>query len=253
MDLTGTLHVGSTPLPGAVEAVNKLVASKRVKLRVLTNTSNKSLSTLHQQLHDMGFVSIEKDQIFTSVLATKHYLKQNGLRPFCIMEDTCDFDNIPLDPPHNCVVVALAPSKSDYQHLNQAYQILQEFPDNLICMHRGTYIKNEAGGQDLGPGAFVAALEAASGSITAKVMGKPSREFFESACFPDVASEEMCMVGDSVAMDVYDGFGTNILVKTGKYKAGDEEKGACTVAVPSIVEAVDYILQHVAIDEFVAK
>ena len=42
------------------------------------------------------------------------------------------------------------------------------------------------------------------------------------------------------------GIGTTILKQTGKYRVGDEDTVLRTVVVPSIVEAVDYILQHPA-------
>jgi HAD superfamily hydrolase (TIGR01458 family) len=168
------------------------------------------------------------------------------------MEDISDFvGTINMDPPHNCVVVGLAPTKFEYLHLNQAYKILQEYPDNLIAIHRGNYIKTEEDGSSgfsLGPGAFVAALEAASSGTTAKVMGKPSLEFFQSVLWNEVEAAEVCMVGDDVIGDIQGaqqaGIGTTILVQTGKYRMGDESKCAPTIMVPSIVEAVDYILSH---------
>eukprot|EP00536_Pseudo-nitzschia_multiseries_P014147 jgi/Psemu1/310663/fgenesh1_kg.663_\ len=80
--------------------------------------------------------------------------------------------------------------------------------------------------------------------------------------FQTISMDEVCMIGDDVLVDCWGaltaGIGTAILVQTGKYRAGDEEKltantieqqqqqqqfsGAFLVC-PSIVEAADLILK----------
>ncbi|MEK1931201.1 MAG: HAD-IA family hydrolase, partial [Pararhizobium sp.] len=77
---------------------------------------------------------------------------------------------------------------------------------------------------DAGP--FVEALECASGT-KARLFGKPSPEFFLAAvastgCDP----ADVAMVGDDAQSDVAGalsaGIGMGILVRTGKYRHGDE-------------------------------
>ena len=312
LDLSGTLHVGETPIPGAVESVQRLIDAG-IRVRFLTNTSKVSFRQLLSQLHRMGFSSIiQPDTLWTSVMATKHYLQKNSLRPFCLMEDTSDFTTtttitttdttkdddgirsastaaslIPLDPPHNCVVVGLAPSHFHYNRLNQAFDILRKHP-KLIAIHRAFYYKagsssssqkdNPPPSQEqeqqelsLGPGGFVTCLEQASGCPPAIVMGKPSREFFHSALWQDendvqsddesssssssFSARHVCMVGDDIVQDIEGaqraGIGTTVLVQTGKYQEGDETKMheggepiTPTAVVPSIVQAVDFILNE---------
>ena len=281
VDLSGTIHVGDMAVPGAVEAVGRLrhpsspsssaapssdnqreQAAPPLQVRFLTNTSTKSSSDLLEQLRRIGFASsssspsiIEKSDLVTSVLATRDYLLRNGMRPYCITEDATasDLDGVDLDPPHDSVVVGLAPTRLDYRHMNRAFRILLDNPGNLVAVHRANYVRDVDDGQlSLGPGGFVAALEAASGCRPATVVGKPSKAFFESAMWPDIPASETCMVGDDVVQDVKGaidaGIGTTILVKTGKYRDGDETKlgdgVAPTVTCDSIVEAVDYILRN---------
>uniref|UniRef100_A0A7S3P8U2 Haloacid dehalogenase-like hydrolase domain-containing protein 2 n=1 Tax=Amphora coffeiformis TaxID=265554 RepID=A0A7S3P8U2_9STRA len=260
IDLSGTLHVGDTLIPGAVQALDRLRQSN-YRIRFLTNTSAKSSTALRAQLETMGIQmqpeEDDEDQLVTSVLATRHYLlqqqnptNQGQLRPFCLMEDTSDLKGVPLDPPHNCVVVGLAPSQFHYASLNQAFRILLEHPDGLIAIHRANYLRDGTdGGLSLGPGGFVAALETASGCQPAKVMGKPSAEFFASALWDDLPSDQVCMIGDDVIQDIQGaanaGIGMRVLVQTGKYREGDQAKlpdGVVSATVPSIVEAVEYIL-----------
>jgi len=133
--------------------------------------------------------------MITSLKATTEYVGKKKLKPLLLLEDASDF-HLPVDVTnnegsnlesslkennYNSVVVGLAPSKSRYEHLNDAFQILLEHPDNLIAVHRGNYLRDEQGKLSFGLGAFVAALEMASGCSHAKIMGKPSVEIFESA------------------------------------------------------------------------
>ena len=89
------------------------------------------------------------------------------------------------------VIIGLAPDVLDYTHLNQAFRILKRevVPRNsesfvnregtvtMIATHKAKYVQTPTG-LSLGPGPFVAALEAATGQ-TAQVVGKPTRSFFE--------------------------------------------------------------------------
>jgi HAD superfamily hydrolase (TIGR01458 family) len=185
-------------------------------------------------------------ELVTSVLATRNYLVQHNLKPLCLMEDTSDLQGVvDLAPPHNCVVVGLAPSKFNYATLNQAFRILLQHP-RLIAIHKANYLRDADGELSLGPGGFCTALETAA-NVKAVVMGKPSKDFFESTLWDDIPASETCMIGDDVLQDVQGahdaGIGTSILVKTGKYRPGDEAKAPKSVVVhDSIVEAIDFIL-----------
>lgn len=274
IDLSGTLHIGDQPIPGAREALQRLRYSGR-RVRFLTNTSAKSTAQLLEQLNGPQLqLNIQKDEIVTSVLATAAYVKKHQLKPLCLMEDVSDlpFEVQQLQPSKgqpavstasfDSVVVGLAPSQFHYQQLNAAFRILLQYPSNLIAIHRGNYVRDANDHElSLGPGAFVTALETASNCAVAKIMGKPSREFFASALWDDVAADEACMIGDDVSADINGaldvGMGIAILVQTGKYRKGDEEKAKINSkkdgkddsslvtnfqVCPSFVEAVDYIL-----------
>jgi len=256
IDLSGTLHVGDTPIDGAVQAMERLKEAD-IPTLFLTNTTKVSSQTLHQQLQDMGFTSISPQNIMTSTLACRTFLQQHDLRPYCLLESLEDFQgHVPLEPPHDSVVVGLAPSKFDYNHFNQAFSILQNtcnMTHALIAIHRGMYYRDSNQQLSLGPGGFVTCLEDASNK-RAVVIGKPNPEFYQAALqqlhMSDYFSENVCMVGDDVSSDICGaheaGVGTTILVQTGKYQAGDEHKAPTeSIVVPSIVQAVDYILlQH---------
>ena len=123
---------------------------------------------------------------------------------------------------YDSVVIGLAPSLLTYANLNTAFRILLSVPQSpLIATHRAKYIRVASEAKDaseaqgpvslsLGPGPFVAALEAAAG-IQAEVVGKPTRAFFETVIndfgfesVPQISSEDarIAIVGDDVETDL---------------------------------------------------
>lgn len=75
IDLSGTIHIGQNAIPGAYQAIQKLL-KHNIKVLFLTNTSKISSSSLLQQLRDIGFDDsvIQNDAIMTSVGACRQYL-----------------------------------------------------------------------------------------------------------------------------------------------------------------------------------
>ena len=174
-----------------------------------------------------------------------------------------------VDEEYDSVVVGLAPSLFNYDHLNIAFRTLMSKPPKpFIATHRARYIRVSSDSSEssntqntdntlsLGPGPFVAALETAAG-VQAQVVGKPSRAFFESviSSLPDSSSvneeSKTAIIGDDVETDLGGGavelglwrvLGEFLLacvmssceadftaVKTGKYRPGDENRSG---AVP---------------------
>jgi ribonucleotide monophosphatase NagD (HAD superfamily) len=95
-------------------------------------------------------------------------------------------------------------------------------------------------------GAFLRAIEFAAG-VEATIVGKPNAEFFHRVLATTGASaERTLMVGDDVFGDVEGALKAGIgacLVRTGKYREGDEARVAGRFSVvDSIVEAVELAL-----------
>ena len=284
IDVSGTLHVGRNAVPGAASACRRLLRRQREgrgpKVLFLTNTSQIPSGELLARLREAGFDESaipSPDCIMTSVGATRMFLLDNGLRPYCLLEDALletDLRDVDTKYDPNCVLVGLAPGKLDYGRLNVAYRLLLRWrgedevasssvdgrprpppPPRLIAVHRSERHRDADGMMSLGPGGFVSLLENAvpGCSASARVVGKPSRDFYLAALSRlgvDDPSEAV-MVGDDVVGDVRGaldaGFGRAVLVRTGKYVGGDETSGAGaapTLTVDSIVEAVDYILAN---------
>ncbi|XP_043226785.1 haloacid dehalogenase-like hydrolase domain-containing protein 2 isoform X1 [Amphibalanus amphitrite] len=246
IDLSGTLHIDNTKIPGAVEALEKL-RTCGVPLRFVTNTTKESLSVLHGLLTALGF-RLERREVFSSLAAARRLVERRQLRPLLLLQPEAleDFDGVNTEKPDS-VLVGLAPDKFNYETLTEAFRLVLDGAA-LIAVHKARYYRRPDG-LALGPGPFVAALEYATGR-RAEAVGKPEREFFHSAlaelgCRP----EEAVMIGDDVQQDVggaQEAGLAGLLVRTGKYRPGDE----ATISPPpwhvadAFPEAVEHVLRQ---------
>ncbi|KAL8204252.1 UNVERIFIED_CONTAM: Haloacid dehalogenase-like hydrolase domain-containing protein 2 [Gekko kuhli] len=246
VDLSGTLHVEDSAVPGAQEALKRL-RSAPVQIRFVTNTTKACKRDLLERLKKLDF-DIQEDEIFTSLTAARNLLEEKRVRPLLLVEDGAlrDFGGLDTSDP-NAVVIGLAPEHFNYQTMNKAFHLILDGAP-LIAVHKARYYKRKDG-LALGPGPFVTGLEYAT-DTQATVVGKPERTFFLEAlrgtsCVP----EEAVMIGDDCRDDV--GGAQNagmlgILVKTGKYRPGDEGKinPPPYLTCESFPQAVDHILRH---------
>jgi HAD superfamily hydrolase (TIGR01458 family) len=248
IDLSGTLHVDDMVIPGAVAAVDKL-RKTGIPIRFVTNTTKESKRMLHQRLTTMGF-HIHPDEIFTSITAARKILEAKKWRPWLLVSDEAmeDFEGLPTNDP-NAILIGLAPEKLSYENMNKAFNMVFNEGAHLVAIHKSRYYQTKHG-LALGPGAFVSGLEFAA-DTKAQVVGKPDAAFFLSA-IPGFLSthklNEIVMIGDDVKDDVLGALKTGlsaILVKTGKYKNGDEDKiePHPTFIADDIVQAINYILE----------
>ncbi|XP_061590368.1 haloacid dehalogenase-like hydrolase domain-containing protein 2 [Cololabis saira] len=246
IDLSGTLHIEDTAVPGAQDALNRLRQAS-VAIKFVTNTTKECKRNLLERLKRLNFDLTEKE-LFTSLSAARSLLEQKQLRPMLLVEDSAleDFTGVVTSEP-NAVVIGLAPNHFSYQTLNRAFRMILEGAP-IIAIHKARYYKRKDG-LALGPGPFVAGLEYAT-DCKATVVGKPEKTFFAQAlsdlgCSPSDA----VMIGDDARDDVCGAQNAGmlgILVRTGKYREGDENKidPPPHLTCNSFTDAVDHILQN---------
>ncbi len=244
IDLCGTLHVGRTPLPGAIEAVARL-RREGYRVRFVSNTSSKSRRHLQKVLGEIGF-DIALEELFTAPQVVRRYLLKHQLRPYLLVHPDLEeeFADLPQQDP-NAVVVGCALQHFTYAKLNHAFRLLKGGAQ-LIATGRSACFEGRDGLQlDAGP--FVAALEYAAGT-EALVLGKPSYAFFAAAreAF-SCPLERVTMIGDDARSDVGAALAAGmggILVQTGKYRPGDEALigHAGAVVAADMSKAVELIL-----------
>lgn len=123
------------------------------------------------------------------------------------------------------VIVGDLGSAWTYEALNVAFRRLQEGAELVACQKNRFWQTAEGLTLDAGP--FVAALEYASGR-EAVIVGKPAAAFFHAALADlDIQPREAVMVGDDAEVDAGGAISAGLggwLVRTGKYRPGDESR-----------------------------
>ncbi|MEZ5528971.1 MAG: TIGR01458 family HAD-type hydrolase [Porticoccaceae bacterium] len=224
LDLDGVLFVGDAPVPGAADAV-RAARNEGLILRFLTNTATQPRHHLIEKLAAMD-ITVAEDELYTAPIAAKEYIQQHGLRPYCLIHPDIECDMAGLDGTDpNCVLLGDARDQLNYSNLNRAFQLCINGAA-LIGIGMNRYFKNETGLMlDAGP--FIRAIEWAAGT-EAMIMGKPGRDFFLQVVASTPFQPERClMVGDDVSGDVEGSIHAGLmgcLVRTGKYRPGDEDK-----------------------------
>jgi HAD superfamily hydrolase (TIGR01458 family) len=243
IDLDGVLYVGDKAIKGARESID-LLRDRKYTFRFVSNTTRKCRNTIAEQLSSMGF-DIPVEYIFTPPLAAVACLKNAGKHRCYLLttgdvyqdfEQECIVDNNTMV---DFVIIGDAGDKLTYETLNIAFRHLMNGAD-LIALEKDRYWMTP-GGLSLSAGPFVQALEFATG-ITATIVGKPSKTFFELALRDmGLRADQVAMIGDDILTDI-GGARTigmqGILVRTGKYR---KETVDTAVVKPSCI--IDSIAQ----------
>ena len=228
LDIDGVLAVSWEALPGSVEAMKQLRADG-VPFRLITNTTTKTRADLAETLRTAGF-DVAVEEIVTAVVATAGYLggSHPGAKVFVLSdgEATGDLSGVDLVGVDEADVIVIGGANDDFTYgtMNRIFRRLMDGAV-LVGMHRNLFWKTDQG-WELDGGAYIAGLEEASGT-TATICGKPERAYFEAALdMLGVDAEHAAMVGDDIVNDVLGAQAsglTGVLVRTGKYRTGDEE------------------------------
>ena len=224
LDLSGVLYEGESLVPGAVAAVNRL-RQAGLTLRFVTNTSRQPAGAVVDKLRHLGF-DLDEAELFTAPYAARRWLRAGGYSPHLLVHPDLRGEFAQMDQTQpNAVLLADAEDELNYRNLDEAFALLLEGAPLLAIGNNRYFRDSDRLHLDVGP--FVRALEYAA-DIEAQIAGKPSRLFFEqvladAGCPP----EQALMVGDDVQADVQGALDAGLhgcLVRTGKYRDGDEKR-----------------------------
>ncbi|MEQ8370878.1 MAG: TIGR01458 family HAD-type hydrolase [Alphaproteobacteria bacterium] len=221
LDIGGVLAIDDQAVPGAVEALAALRRSG-LPLRFLTNTTRRPRRSLVARLHRLGF-AVEPEEILMPALACRAVLEAEGLKPHLLVHDDLEEDFAGLPRGRDAVVVGDAGHDFTYDRLNAAFRCLADGAPLFALARNRVFM--EADGLSMDMGGFVAALEYAA-QVEARLFGKPAAAFFAAGVAGlGVAAAAAVMVGDDADSDIAGARRAGlsaILVRTGKYHAGDE-------------------------------
>ena len=247
LDLLGVVYDGDTPIPGAATAIERL-RNAALPLRFVSNTTRSPRSKIVAQLAAMG-IHVADKELLTPARAAVEWLRKHGRQPHLLVHPELQTEFSGLEGGSGkAVVVGDAGEAFDYASLNLAFRELSAGADFVALATNRTF-KDADAQLSLDTGAFVAALEFASGRSPV-VLGKPSADFFLSALAGlNCPAADAVMVGDDAEGDVAGalraGLGAALLVRTGKYRPNDETRfdPAPTTLVDDLAAATDWILK----------
>jgi HAD superfamily hydrolase (TIGR01450 family) len=226
IDLEGTLVSSGKPLSGSIEFINFL-NQNNINYRIITNTVSKTVEKWEAILNEIGF-KIEKEKIIYPIVVLNIFIKENDLKKYYFIgPDTiknlipkatdyeipeyiifCDFENIDLN----------------YGLFNKIFWYIKNRAKMIATSYSNYYISK--GEYRMDTGIFVKMYETLVNE-RAILMGKPSSMIYKIALKQlDMKVNEVITIGDDGLTDIIGGneMGMEtILVKTGKYKDGDEK------------------------------
>ena len=238
LDIDGTLLDSSKSLPGSAELIN-LFNDKNIDYLLMTN-SIKSPDIQIERLKSANILT-DRDRIISPITAINKYITEIGFKKVKIIGTDDEVIQVNAENVNkNYELVILL----DFEKGNFGYSVLQDIVDDMensieivTASVSPYYLKN--GRKAIDTGSFVSLLERIGGKKI-KNFGKPSKDYFSIA--GNILNEKagnIYVVGDDYSTDIIganENGAKSILVKTGKYKIGDEEKVKAFIVINSLNE-----------------
>ncbi|HUD71954.1 MAG TPA: HAD-IIA family hydrolase [Dongiaceae bacterium] len=233
LDIDGTLLDGDRAIDGAPDAVARLGA-RGLSLRLLTNTSRQGRSDVGRRLRAAG-LAIDDDAVLTpALLARRMILEAGGSRAalFVTPEARVDLEGVEETRRRpDWVVLGDLGDAFTHRTLSEAFRLVRDGA-RLVALHRNPWWTPDGAAPMLDVGAYVAAIEAASGR-EALLVGKPAAPFFSLALGAlGLPASDAVVVGDDAEADGRGGLGAGcrvVLVRTGRWDGRDAPEGALVV------------------------
>jgi HAD superfamily hydrolase (TIGR01450 family) len=203
LDLDGVVLLGDHPLPSAVSSLHHLRHMGKL-LRFLTNDPRPSREQVVDRLGAMG-IEATPHEIVTSGWATAAFLAQRQIHSVYLLGSAGLATELlrrgirVVEQGNPEAVVVGCDEQITYQHLKRAATLIAEGAQFIATNADGGFSTPD--GPSPATGAFVKALEAASGKRPL-VIGKPSPTIFTSAIDGLASHLRVVMIGDNPSTDI---------------------------------------------------
>lgn len=227
IDLEGTLVNNGIPLPYSIDFINYLNEND-IKYYVITNAISKTIGKWEEILKKGG-LHINKDKILYPIIVLNDFLKERNIKTHYflgpddikkLIPETMDYE-----VPEYIIFCDLENIELSYYFFNKIFQYINNGSKIITTSYSNYYITGNEYKIDIG--IFVKMYETLSNK-KAEVIGKPSQMVYKTALKQlGMEKNKVVAIGDDGLTDIIGGKGMGletILVKTGKYKNGDEEK-----------------------------
>jgi HAD superfamily hydrolase (TIGR01450 family) len=226
IDLEGTLVSSGTALPNSIEFIDYL-NKNNVKYYIITNTVSKTIEYWENKLNEIGF-NIHKDGIINPITVLNDFINENNINTYYfigpdnikdLIQKTMDYDI-----PEYIIFCDFEYIDTSYELLNKIFHYINSGSRMVTTSYSNYYVSNNQYKMDTG--IFVKMYEILS-KEKAILLGKPSKIIYKLVLKKmEMDNKNVIAIGDDALTDIIGGnemgFET-VLVKTGKYKRGDEE------------------------------
>jgi HAD superfamily hydrolase (TIGR01458 family) len=244
IDLEGTITGSGMALPGSIEFI-KYIQEKEMPYCIITNTVSKTIEQLSENMKKIGF-NISKENIINPITVLNKFLEENNVKSYyfvgpdylknTIIGETTE------DKPEYIVFCDFEWIESSYVFLNKLFQYIKDGSKIIATSYSNYYLSKSE--YKLDTGAFVKMYEQITNE-KAIIMGKPSNMIYKMAMNNlSTRPEEIMAIGDDILTDINGGKELGIettLVKTGKYREGDEKVDRPDNVIENIKEAIKYL------------
>ena len=205
LDLDGTVYLGNTLIPGALEFIRYL-ETQGASYTFLTNNSSKSAHEYLHKLRSLGF-PVDERHIFTSGQATARHLARARPEARVYVLGTpalaaeLGAQGVAVTDTEADTVVVGYDTTLSYPRLAQVCHLLRAGA-HYVVTHPDVNCPSPEGPLP-DAGAFMALLHAATGREPDLIVGKPNVDFLrEAAAQAGVPLEHCAMVGDRLETDM---------------------------------------------------
>lgn len=238
IDIDGTLMNASVVNEGAAEFI-KDINSDGTRYLLMTN-SIKRLDVQKNRLRSVG-IGVKDNCIINPIVAINRYLEGKGIERARIIgtQDEIAQVNVEYAESDAEIVILLDFEKGDkgYRDLQGILDEMEKGVEVITASISPYYFKD--GSKTIDTGAFVGLLENVSGKRIIN-FGKPAKAYFDIAA--SMLKEELksiYVIGDDWSTDIKganDWGAKSILVKSGKYNSGDEDKESPSILINSLID-----------------
>ena len=207
LDMDGTIYLGDNLLPGALDFLQYLRATRREYI-FLTNNSSKDSQAYVEKLTRIGVAAVAAD-VLTSGEATAIYIKKQrpGARIYLLGTENLEREFVKagfvLTADRPDYVVLGFDQTLTYAKLAEACHLIGEGVEYIATHPDITCPVSERTGYVPDVGAMIELIKAATGGKTPKIIGKPNREIIDALMQKKGRPQsEMAMVGDRIYTDV---------------------------------------------------
>lgn len=204
VDGDGTLFIGSRPLPGAREFLDRLAALGK-KYYLMTNNSSKSRRRHYEELKALGF-PLAEDQVLVSTEAAALFLKESGMKRIFWAANrevaaSLEAEGFVYDDQRPQALLLTYDTEITYAKLQRLVELVRAgipyfatHPDQVCPAPQGAL-------PDIG--CFIDLVRSVTGASPARIFGKPEPAFLEPVLKRHgIPASETVVVGDRLYTDI---------------------------------------------------